>query len=70
MFHDCHKITLPDPCTLTYGSICVQIMVTDNEIQQLAKDAPALCRQHLFDLIEAVERNDDAVQAKAIMEIL
>jgi hypothetical protein len=61
---------LPDPHTSTYGSICAQIMVADNEIRRLAKDAPALRRQHLLDLIEAAERNDDDVQAKAIMEIL
>jgi hypothetical protein len=45
-------------------------MVADNEIRRLAKDAPALCRQHLLDLIEAAERNDDNIQAKAIMIIL
>jgi hypothetical protein len=45
-------------------------MVTDNEIRQLAKDNPALCRQHFHDLIKAAERNYDAVQAKAIIEIL
>ncbi len=70
MFCNCHKMNLPNPYTSTYGSICVQIMVTDNEIQQLVKDAPALRRQHLLDLIKAAEKNDDAVQAKAIMEIL
>ncbi len=45
-------------------------MVADNEIRRLVKDAPALCRQHLLDLIEAAERNDDNVQAKGIMEML
>ncbi len=63
-------MSLPDPCTLTYGSICMQIMVTDNEIQRQAKNTPVLHQQHLHDLIEAAERNDDAVLAKAIMEIL
>ncbi len=70
MFRNCYKMNLPNPCTSTYGSICTQIMVADNEIRQLAKDAPALCGQHLLDLIKAVERNDDNIQAKAIMEIL
>ena len=45
-------------------------MVADEEIRRLAKNAPALRRQHLLDLIKAAERNDDDVQAKAIMEIL
>jgi hypothetical protein len=70
MIRDCYKMNLPDPCTSTYGSICAQIIVADNEIRRLAKDAPALCQQHLLDLIEAVERNDDNVCAKTIMEIL
>ncbi len=70
MFRDCYKMNLPDLCTLMYGSICSQILVADNEIRRLAKDAPALRRQHLLDLIKAAERNDDDVQAKAMMEIL
>jgi hypothetical protein len=45
-------------------------MVTDNEIRPLANNAPALHRQHLFDLVKAAEKNDDNAQAKAIMEIL
>jgi hypothetical protein len=53
MFHDCYKMNLSDPCTLTYGLICAQIMVADNEIRRLAKDAPALRRQHILDLIKA-----------------
>jgi hypothetical protein len=36
-------------------------MVADNEIRQLAKDAPALHWQHLLDLIKAAERIDDDV---------
>jgi hypothetical protein len=56
MFCYCHKMNLPDQRTSMYGSICAQIMVKDNEIWQLAKDAPALYRQHLLDLIEAAEK--------------
>ncbi len=41
-FCNCHKMSLPDPCTLTYGLICMQIVVTDNKVRQQAKDAPAL----------------------------
>jgi hypothetical protein len=54
----------------TYGSVCAQIMVTEQEIKCLSKDAPALCCQHLLDLIEDAKRHDDTTQAKAILEIL
>jgi hypothetical protein len=45
-------------------------MVTEHEIKCLSKDAPALRRQHLLDLIEDPKRHDDMTQAKAILEIL
>ncbi len=45
-------------------------MITNNEIQQLAKDAPALRQQHLLDPIDSAEQNYDTVQAQVIMEIL
>jgi hypothetical protein len=63
-------MNLPDPRTSTYGMICTQIMVTEQEIKHLSKDAPALRRQHLLELIENAEKNDDSLQAKAIVEIL
>ena len=53
-----------------YGAICTQIMVTDQEISRLAKDAPALWRQHLLDLAEAAKSSDDIPWFKAIMEMM
>jgi hypothetical protein len=70
MFRDCIRMNLPDPRTSTYGTICAQIMVTEQEIKNLSKDAPALRCQHLLELIENAEKNDDSLQAKAIVEIL
>jgi hypothetical protein len=61
---------IPDPCISTYGSVCTQIMVTEQEIKHLPKDAPALHFQHLLDLIENAKRHDDTTRAKAILEIL
>ncbi len=70
MFCDCIRMNLPDPRTSMYGTICAQIMVTEQKIKRLSKDAPALRRWHLLELIENAEKNDDSLQAKAIVEIL
>jgi hypothetical protein len=53
-----------------YGAVCAQIMVTEQEIRQLLKDAPALCCQHLRDLFEDAGKHEDTIQAKTILEIL
>jgi hypothetical protein len=42
MIRDCFKLNLPDPRSSTNGSICAQVIVTDQEIKRLSKDAPAL----------------------------
>jgi hypothetical protein len=70
MFQECFRLHIPDPHISTYGSVCAQIMVTEQEIKRLSKDAPTLCRQHLLDLIEDAERHDDTTRAKAILENL
>ena len=36
MLRECLLLHLPDPRTLTFGSIIAQIMVTDQEIKQLS----------------------------------
>jgi hypothetical protein len=53
-----------------YGAICAQIMVTDQEIRRLAKDAPALRQQYLLDLIETAEANNDHKCARAILQMM
>ena len=70
MFRDCLKLGLPDPRTSTYGTICAHIIVTDQEIKRLSKTAPTLRRQHLQQLIETAECNNDHIRAKAITEII
>ena len=44
--------------------------MTNNEISRLAKNAPALCRQHLLDLIKGAKEKLDTEQVKAILKIL
>jgi hypothetical protein len=70
MFRDCHRINIPDPREVSYDTICVQIVMSNTKISCLAKDAPALRRQHLQDLIEHAEEKLDTVRAQAILEIL
>jgi hypothetical protein len=59
-----------DPQTSTLGVICAQIMITDQEIERLSKDAPALRCQHLLDLIQDTTKQDNMIRAKTILEIL
>jgi hypothetical protein len=70
MFRECHRMNIPNPRKVSYDTICIQIMVTNTEITRLAKDAPALRRQHLHDLIKEAEGKSDAARAQAILEIL
>jgi hypothetical protein len=70
MFRECLRLHLPDPRTSTFGSIIAQIMATNQEIKQLSKDAPALCQQHLLDLITDAEQRDDMQCTKAIQGML
>ncbi len=70
MIRDCLELNLPDPWTSTYGATCAQIIVTDQEIKRLSKDASALIQRHLHQLIETVKSNNDHVCAKAITEMM
>ncbi len=70
MFRDCFRLNIPDPCTSTIGTICAQIMATEQEIARLSKDAPMLRRQHLLGLVQDAELQDDGARAKTILEIL
>ena len=70
MFRDCFRLNIPDPRTSTIGTICTQIMATEQEIARLSKDAPMLRRQHLLGLVQDAELQDDGARAKTILEIL
>ncbi len=70
MIRDCLKLNLPDPWTSMYGAICAQIIVTDQGIKRLSKDAPTFRQQHLHQLIETAESNNDHVRAKAITKMM
>ena len=45
-------------------------MVCDLEVKKLSKDAPALRRQHLLDMISSAEDNREPNRMKEILEIL
>jgi hypothetical protein len=70
MFQECFWLHIQDNCTFTIGSVGAQIMVTEQEIKRLLKDAPALRCQHLLDLIQDAKTHDNMTRAKAILEIL
>ena len=70
MFRDCYRMNIPDPREVSYDTMCIQIAMTNTKISRLAKDASALRRQHLQDLIKDAEEKSDTVRAQAILEIL
>jgi len=70
LIRDCYKFNIPDPRTASYETICIHFEITNAEISRLAKDAPALRREHLLGLIEDAEEKSDTVRAQAILEIL
>jgi hypothetical protein len=70
MIRDCLKLNISDPRKSTYGTICAQIMVCDLKVKTLSKDAPALCQQHLLDIILSVEDSGDSNRTKEILKIL
>jgi hypothetical protein len=45
-------------------------MVCGLEVKKISKDAPALCRQHLLDMILSAKDSGDSDRAKEILEIL
>ena len=70
MFRECHRLNIPDPRTSSHDTICIQIMIANAELARLSKDAPALRRQHLQDLIQEAEGKNDIERAQAINGIL
>jgi hypothetical protein len=52
------------------SAICAQILVTEQEIQRLSKDAPVLRQQHLHDRIADAEQNNEPAHAKALLNML
>ncbi len=70
MFRECYRMNIPDPRKVSYETICAHIVFTNAEISRLAKDAPALRREHLLGLIENAEEKSDTARVQAILEIL
>ena len=46
MFQESLRLNIPDPRSMNYKTLCTHILVANNEIWSLAKDAP-VCKQHL-----------------------
>ncbi len=70
MFQECFLLHITDPHTSTIGAVCAQIMVAEQEIKHLSKDAPALHHQHLLNLVQDAKKHDNTIRAKPILEIL
>jgi hypothetical protein len=70
LIRDCFCAHLCNPRYISHSHVMIQIKVAHRRLSELAKDAPALCRQHLLDLQKAADEQRDSVRSGIILEIL
>ena len=70
LIRDCLRSHLFDPRTVSYSDVMIHIKITHKKLSELAKDAPALRRQHLLDLRLAADNRGDTARSSIILEIL
>ncbi len=59
-----------DPKHVYHSDVHIQIEIAHHKLSELAKDAPALRRQHLLDIRKAAEDQGDFNHSAIILEIL
>jgi hypothetical protein len=70
LIRDCFHAHLCNPRYISHSHVMIPIKVTHRKFSELAKDAPALCCQHLLDLQKAADDWRDSVCSGIILEIL
>jgi hypothetical protein len=70
LIRDCMRSLLFDPRSVPHSNFMIQIEIAYQKLSELAKDAPALCRQHLLDLCKAADDRGDSARSTIILEIL
>ncbi len=58
-----------DPRHVSHSDVHIQIEIAHHKLSELAKDAPALRRQHLLDIRKAAEDRGDFNRSAIILEI-
>jgi hypothetical protein len=70
LIRDCFRAHLCNPRYISHSHVMIQIKVAHRRLSELAKDAPALCCQHLLDLQKAADDRGDSICSGITMEIL
>ncbi len=70
LIRDCLHSHLFDPRSVSYSDVMLQIDIAHQKLSELAKDTPALRRQHLLDLCKAADDRGDSACSTIILEIL
>jgi hypothetical protein len=70
LIRDCLCAHMFDPRHVSHSDVLIQIEIAHHKLSELAKDAPALRRQHLLDIGKAAEDQGDSNCSAIILEIL
>ncbi len=70
LIRDCMRSCLFDPRCVSHSDVMIQIEIAHQKLSELAKNAPALRRQHLLDLRKATDDRGDSAHSIIILEIL
>ncbi len=70
LIRDCVRSHIFDPRSVSHSDVMIQIEIAHQKLSELAKDAPALHRQHLLDLRKATDDRGDSACSTILLEIL
>jgi hypothetical protein len=70
LIRDCMRSRLFDPRRVSHSDVMIQIEIAHQKLSELAKDAPALCRQHLLGLRKDADDRGNFACSTIILEIL
>ncbi len=60
LIRDCLRLHLFDPRCISFSKVMIHTKIAHQKLLELAKDAPALCCQHLLDLQKATDKRGDS----------
>ena len=70
LIRDCLCSHIFDPRSVSHSGVMIQIEIAHCKLSELAKDAPALRRQHLLNIQKSAEDWGDSICSAIILEIL
>ncbi len=70
LIRDSLRSHLFDPRNVSHSYVMIKIEIAHHKLSELAKDAPALRRQHLLNIQKSAEDWGDSICSANILEIL